>query len=435
MSDYARALGVTPTHLTRACRASAGMTASELLTRRVVHAVRDLLETTDHPANRVAAMLGFRSAAYFSRFVLQHTGHTPTALRRAAGHGQRSARAAAERRCAILRSGAAAPHCGRDPPECPMPHAAPPRPAASRGPGARRRELRHGALGRREFLARATSLGLTRGGLRARRARPARPAGRTPAQGGTLRIQQSVKAPKDPRSYDWSELGNQTRGFLEYLVESARRQLPRHAAGGLGGQRRRHRLCAAPAPRRDWSNGDPFTAADVARNIARWCDTRVADNSMASRFPGLIDPTPGSCARAPCGSKTRTPSPCRSRPPTSPSSPTCRTIPPPSPISYDGGDPFAHGIGTGPFRPVELIPGERCVLERDTSRPWWGSAVFGGPYLDRVEFLDYGTDPASWAAAARAGEWTCSTTRWAISSRSWMPSAGPAAAPTAPRPW
>jgi len=82
MSDYARALGVTPTHLTRACRTSAGMTASELLTRRVVHAVRDLLENSDHPANRVAAMLGFKSAAYFSRFVLQHTGQTPTALRK-----------------------------------------------------------------------------------------------------------------------------------------------------------------------------------------------------------------------------------------------------------------------------------------------------------------------------------------------------------------
>ncbi|MEQ8896728.1 MAG: helix-turn-helix transcriptional regulator [Roseovarius sp.] len=83
MSDYARILGVTPTHLTRACRASAGMTASDMLTRRTVHAVRDLLETTDHPANRVAAMLGFRSAAYFSRFVLQHTGLSPTALRKA----------------------------------------------------------------------------------------------------------------------------------------------------------------------------------------------------------------------------------------------------------------------------------------------------------------------------------------------------------------
>ncbi|MEO0772614.1 MAG: helix-turn-helix domain-containing protein, partial [Pseudomonadota bacterium] len=77
-------LGVTPTHLTRACRSSAGMTASELLTGRTVYAMRDLLETTDHPANRIAAMLGFKSAAYFSRFVLQHTGQTPTNLRKSA---------------------------------------------------------------------------------------------------------------------------------------------------------------------------------------------------------------------------------------------------------------------------------------------------------------------------------------------------------------
>lgn len=82
MSDYARALGVTPTHLTRTCRACAGVTASELLTKRTLWAVRDLLETTDFPANRVAAMLGFRSAAYFSRFVLHHTGATPSALRK-----------------------------------------------------------------------------------------------------------------------------------------------------------------------------------------------------------------------------------------------------------------------------------------------------------------------------------------------------------------
>ena len=95
MSAYARTLGVTPTHLTRACRSSAGLTASELLTGRIVHAVRELLETTDHPANRVASMLGFRSAAYFSRFVLQHTGQTPTGLRKAPGGASTSPRLAA----------------------------------------------------------------------------------------------------------------------------------------------------------------------------------------------------------------------------------------------------------------------------------------------------------------------------------------------------
>ncbi|MEM6483082.1 MAG: AraC family transcriptional regulator [Pseudomonadota bacterium] len=84
MQDYARRLGVTPTHLTRVCKASTGMTALEILTGRVLYSARDLLETTRLPAKLIAAQLGFRSAAYFSRFIHNHTGHAPRDLRRAA---------------------------------------------------------------------------------------------------------------------------------------------------------------------------------------------------------------------------------------------------------------------------------------------------------------------------------------------------------------
>lgn len=84
MADYARALGVTPTHLTRTCQGCAGLGASKLLTQRSLHEARVLLETGDRPFKQIAAMLGFRSAAYFSRFVQHHTGLTPTALRRKA---------------------------------------------------------------------------------------------------------------------------------------------------------------------------------------------------------------------------------------------------------------------------------------------------------------------------------------------------------------
>lgn len=84
MAEYAQTLGVTPTHLTRTCRDCTGMTAADLLTQRSLHAVRDLLENSDHPFNRVAAMTGFNSAAYFSRFVLHHTGKTPSELRKSA---------------------------------------------------------------------------------------------------------------------------------------------------------------------------------------------------------------------------------------------------------------------------------------------------------------------------------------------------------------
>ena len=84
MADYAAELGVTPTHLTRSCKHCAGMTAADLLTRCTLHAARDMLETSQDAIRLIAAQLGFRSAAYFSRFILQHTGHSPSALRKAA---------------------------------------------------------------------------------------------------------------------------------------------------------------------------------------------------------------------------------------------------------------------------------------------------------------------------------------------------------------
>lgn len=84
MSDHADALGVTPTHLTRVCKSQTGRTAAGLLTERIVHAARSLLIGTDAPAQDISRHLGFGSPAYFSRFVLHHTGQTPSALRRTA---------------------------------------------------------------------------------------------------------------------------------------------------------------------------------------------------------------------------------------------------------------------------------------------------------------------------------------------------------------
>nr|WP_309502203.1 helix-turn-helix transcriptional regulator [uncultured Roseovarius sp.] len=84
MADYARDLGVTPTHLTRSCRQCSGLTAAEMLTQCSLHAARVMLENGDDSIRHVAVQLGFRSAAYFSRFILHHTGHTPSALRKAA---------------------------------------------------------------------------------------------------------------------------------------------------------------------------------------------------------------------------------------------------------------------------------------------------------------------------------------------------------------
>ncbi|MCX7559932.1 AraC family transcriptional regulator [Sulfitobacter sp. F26204] len=84
MAQYAASLDVTPTHLTRAVKAATGKTAAELLTERVLHEARLLLAETGYPARQIAEHLGFGSAAYFTRFIQQHTGLPPSKLRSSA---------------------------------------------------------------------------------------------------------------------------------------------------------------------------------------------------------------------------------------------------------------------------------------------------------------------------------------------------------------
>jgi AraC-like DNA-binding protein len=81
--DFAEALGVTVSHLTRACRATCGQTAHDLLADRVTFEARRLLWDTDLPVKRIAEVLGFRSAAYFTRAFQVRAGMTPSAFREA----------------------------------------------------------------------------------------------------------------------------------------------------------------------------------------------------------------------------------------------------------------------------------------------------------------------------------------------------------------
>lgn len=85
VADYARALDVTPTHLTRACRQSCGRSASQLLHDRLLFEARRLLVETRMPVKAVSQSLGFTSPAYFTRAFQNGTGKTPSAFRRATG--------------------------------------------------------------------------------------------------------------------------------------------------------------------------------------------------------------------------------------------------------------------------------------------------------------------------------------------------------------
>lgn len=82
VADYAAALGVTPTHLTRVCRAASGKGAHQLLEDRILFEARRLLSETRLPIKDVAEVLGFNSAGYFTRAFQKNAGVTPSAFRK-----------------------------------------------------------------------------------------------------------------------------------------------------------------------------------------------------------------------------------------------------------------------------------------------------------------------------------------------------------------
>lgn len=82
VADFAEALSVTPTHLSRACRATCGKSAHMILEDRILFEARRLLSETRLPIKDVAQRLGFNSAGYFTRAFQKSAGMTPSAFRR-----------------------------------------------------------------------------------------------------------------------------------------------------------------------------------------------------------------------------------------------------------------------------------------------------------------------------------------------------------------
>ena len=88
IATYARELGVTPTHLTRACNATSGRSASGILMERRLYEARRLLAETKLPVKSIASELGFSTPAYFTRLFHAQTGLTPTQFRNAPARRQ-----------------------------------------------------------------------------------------------------------------------------------------------------------------------------------------------------------------------------------------------------------------------------------------------------------------------------------------------------------
>ena len=149
-------------------------------------------------------------------------------------------------------------------------------------------KCRQDGVSRREFLAQATSFGASTAtayallGL----APPAHAqvassaedglAPRTGPESKTVRIQMLVRELRDPRSFDWFQVANFSRGWLEYLVtyeNDGTFQPQLLSAWEISDDATVYTLYVRPGV--EWNDGTPFTAADVARNIARWCERDV----------------------------------------------------------------------------------------------------------------------------------------------------------------
>ncbi|MEO0697812.1 MAG: ABC transporter substrate-binding protein [Pseudomonadota bacterium] len=264
-----------------------------------------------------------------------------------------------------------------------------------------------GITSRREFLTRATALGVSVPAAYSMLGLPALAETEPRLQrGGILRLQNEVLGLRDPRTFDRMPMANLTRGWLEYLVEYAADGSFRPMlleAWEVNADATRYTLRVRPDV--TWNNGDPFTAGDVALNIARWCDTGFEGNVLSNALGSIVDSETGQLragAVEVLDKLTLVVRPARS---------DITLIPTFSQYqagvvhrSYGGGNPAEVPIGTGPYLPTEIEVGIRAVLERNTEHDWWGYETIGGAWLDRIEFLDYGTDPVSFVAAAEADE-------------------------------
>jgi peptide/nickel transport system substrate-binding protein len=271
-----------------------------------------------------------------------------------------------------------------------------------------RRELRRGAIGRREFLRTATLLGVTAGAAYAMAGLPATAHAQTVLpKGGKIRIGMRVQEIKDPHTISWVEPSNVLRNTVQYLARTDQDNVTHpellekwEASEDLKTWTLTIRQVAT------WRSGRPFTADDAIWNIRRVLDPKTGSSVLGLMKGYMLEEY--ETGEQKNGKPVKSTRLWNAKAIEKLDDKTFRLnckepqlAVPEHLFHYPFFmlDPAENAAvkpgmnGTGPFELAAYNVGQNAVLK--ASAKYWGRA----PYLDEVEFIDLGDDSGALIAA------------------------------------